>query len=148
MCDYSLHGVNSRPAKANDRLVTTQFWNTTTSGFSEVGTPAVAVCLLPGTEVCFERDVERVLSGFQLVFFRKSKRTIPHKVARFRQVNVTDAHAHHDALEFADGTVVLVAKLLPGQFASVLQLPVDEQHVRSASAGAASKGAATSQEMR
>jgi hypothetical protein len=44
--------------------------------------------------------------------------------------------------------VVLVAKLLPGQFASVLQLPVDEQRVRSASTGAASKDAATSQERR
>jgi hypothetical protein len=127
MCDYSLHGVNSRPAKVNDRLVTTQFWNTTTSGFSEVGTPAIAVCLLPGTEVCFERDVERVPSGFQLMFFRKSKRAIPHKVARFRQVNMDNPCTHHDALEFPGGQIVLLTHLRPGQRATVLQLPVQQK---------------------
>jgi hypothetical protein len=51
-------------------LVTTQFWNTTTRGFSAVGEPRVAVCLLPGTEVAFEREVERQLTGFQLIFRR------------------------------------------------------------------------------
>jgi hypothetical protein len=30
---------------------------------------------------------------------------------------------HHDALEFTDGTVVPLTKLLPGQHATVLQLP-------------------------
>ena len=59
MCDYSLHGVHSRPAKVNDRLVTTQFRNTITSGFSEIGKSHVAVCLLPGTEICFDQEVER-----------------------------------------------------------------------------------------
>ena len=66
MCDYSLHGVAARPAKVGDKLVTTHFWNTTTRGFSAVGEPRVAVCLLPGTEVVFEREVERQLTGFQL----------------------------------------------------------------------------------
>jgi hypothetical protein len=51
MCDYSLHGVAARPAKIGDKWVTTHFWNTTTRGFSAVGEPRVAVCLLPGTEV-------------------------------------------------------------------------------------------------
>ena len=32
-------------------------------------------------------------------------------------------HVHHDALEFADGTVVLLSRLVPGQRVSVLQLP-------------------------
>src|SRR4051794_24067243 len=45
MCDYSLHGVSSRPAKAGDKLVTTQFWNTSTRGFSAADEPRVAVCL-------------------------------------------------------------------------------------------------------
>ena len=53
MCDYSLHGVSSRPAKVGDKLVTTQFWNTSTRGFSAADEPRVAVCLLPGTEVAF-----------------------------------------------------------------------------------------------
>ena len=67
MCDYSLHGVAARPAKIGDKLVTTQFWNTTTRGFSAVDEQRVAVCLLPGTEVAFENKVERHLTGFQLV---------------------------------------------------------------------------------
>jgi hypothetical protein len=66
MCDYSLHGVSSRPAKVGDKLVTTQFWNTSTLGFSAADEPRVAVCLLPGTEVAFENKIERHLTGFQL----------------------------------------------------------------------------------
>ena len=46
--------------------------------------------------------------------------------ARFRQVNAEIPHVHHDALEFADGSVVLVAKLLPGQIATILQLPIEQ----------------------
>src|ERR1700741_1278379 len=42
MCDYSLHGVPSRPASVGDRLVTRQFWNTTTRGFAAVNDPNVA----------------------------------------------------------------------------------------------------------
>jgi hypothetical protein len=58
MCDYSLHNVASRPAKVGDRLVTTKF-DFLTRGFAAIGEPNVAVCLLPGTEVAFESEVER-----------------------------------------------------------------------------------------
>ena len=58
MCDYSLHNVRSRPAKVEDKLVSTTFCNSITRGFAAVGEPNVAVCLLPGTEVAFENDVE------------------------------------------------------------------------------------------
>jgi hypothetical protein len=121
MCDYSLHGVAARPAKVGDKLVTTHFWNTTTRGFSAVGEPRVAVCLLPGTEVVFEREVERQLTGFQLIF----RRTAPlcHQVARFRQVNMNNPCTHHDALEFPDGQIILLTHLRAGQRATVLQLP-------------------------
>jgi hypothetical protein len=34
-------------------------------------------------------------------------------------------NTHHDALEFADGRVVLLAHLHSGQHATVLQLPVN-----------------------
>jgi hypothetical protein len=123
MCDYSLHTVASRPAKIGDQLVTTEFWNTTTRGFSAVGEPKVAVCLLPGTEVAFESEVQRTATGFQLRFFKRELEHIRHKVARFRQVNLDNPHTHHDALEFPDGQVVLLTHLRPGQHASVLQLP-------------------------
>ena len=121
MCDYSLHGVAARPAKVGDKLVTTDFRNTTTRGFSAVGEPRVAVCLLPGTEVVFERAVERQLTGFQLIFRRTSP--LRHQVARFRQVNVDNPCTHHDALEFPDGQVVLLTHLRANQRATVLQLP-------------------------
>ena len=124
MCDYSLHGVTSRPAKVGDELVTTEFWNTTTRGFSPVGEPKVAVCLLPGTEVAFEKEVEREVAGFQLGLFRREPEHIRHTVARFRQVNLDNPHTHHDAIEFPDGQIVLLTHLHVGQRASVLQLPV------------------------
>ncbi len=58
MCDYSLHHVATRPAKTEDKLVTTKFTNSITRGFAAVDEPHVAVCLLPGTEVAFDDNVE------------------------------------------------------------------------------------------
>jgi hypothetical protein len=120
MCDYSLHGVRSRPAKVEDRLMTTEFWNTTTRGFCAVDEPRVAVCLLPGTEVAFDEEVKRIPTGFQLIF---RKKPIVHRVARFRRIDVDNPCTHHDALEFPDGQVVLLTHLREGQRATVLQLP-------------------------
>jgi hypothetical protein len=118
MCDYSLHLVASRPAKVGDNLVTTDFAKSITRGFIAIGEPEVAVCLLPGTELAFEDDVQydRALSLF-------GKVRVNHKVARFRQVNMNDPHVHHDALEFPDGRIVKVTRLVAGQTATVLQLP-------------------------
>src|SRR5579864_4899753 len=123
MCDYSLHAVASRPAKVGDKLITTEFWNCTTGGFSAVGEPNVAVCLLPGTEVVFESEVERKITGFRLSFFKREPEHIRHTVARFRQVNLDNPHTHHDAIEFPDGQIVLLTHLRVGQHATVLQLP-------------------------
>jgi len=118
MCDYSLHLVASRPAKVGDKLVATPFGNSITRGFAAVGQPNVAVCLLPGTELAFNDDVQ-YMRAFRLF----GKVRINHKVARFRQVNMTDPHVHHDALEFPDGQIVKVTRLVAGQTAIVLQLP-------------------------
>jgi hypothetical protein len=123
MCDYSLHGVASRPAKVGDRLVSTDFRNTLTRGFAAVGEPDVAVCLMPGTELAFEAEVERHYAWLQTLFFRKDRWTFPHKVGRFRQINVDNPATHHDSIEFPDGRVVLLTRLRPGQYATVLQLP-------------------------
>ena len=57
MCDYSLDLVASRAAKVGDELVTTKFNNSITRGFAAIGEPNLAVCLLPGTEVAFEKEV-------------------------------------------------------------------------------------------
>ena len=122
MCDYSLHLVASRPAKVGDKLVTTDFTRSITRGFSAVGEPDVAVCLLPGTEIAFEDDVQ-----YDRAFSLFGKARVEHRVARFRQVNMDDPHVHHDALEFPGGQIVMVTRLMPGQRASVLQLPVTGQ---------------------
>ena len=134
MCDYSLHSVASRPAKVGDKLVVTDFAKSITRGFAAVGEPDVAVCLLPGTEVAFEDAVRyhRARSLF-------GKARVDHKVARFRQVNMHDPHVHHDALEFPDGQIVLVTRLVAGQRATVLQLPAQ---VRTASETESQKRAA------
>jgi hypothetical protein len=36
-------------------------------------------------------------------------------------------HVHHDALEFPDGKMVLLTRLIEGQHATVLQLPASPQ---------------------
>src|SRR5881398_3155744 len=114
MCDYSLYGVASRPAKVGDKLVSTKF--TISGGFSAVGEPNVAVCLLPGTEIAFERNVE-----CEPAFPILPKKKIGSKLARFRQINLDQPAMHHDALEFPDGQIVLVTRLCEGQRATVLQ---------------------------
>jgi hypothetical protein len=118
MCDYSLHLVASRPAKVGDKLVATDFARSITRGFSAVGEPDVAVCLLPGTEIAFDEEVQ-----YDRAFSLFGKARVEHKVARFRQVNMDDPHVHHDALEFPGGQIVMVTRLMSGQRATVLQLP-------------------------
>ena len=58
MCDYSLEHLASRPAKVGDKLVTTRFKHSLTGGFCAIGEPDIAVCLRPGTEMAFEREIE------------------------------------------------------------------------------------------
>src|SRR5215467_5425305 len=57
MCDYSLHSVRTRPAKVGEKLVTHDF-RTGTRGFAAPEDCSVAVCILPGTELAFERPVK------------------------------------------------------------------------------------------
>ena len=127
MCDYSPDLVASRPAKVGDKLVTTKFENSMTRGFAAIGEPKEAVCLLPGTEVAFEKEVkyERFFALFPSMKFGK----LGKKVARFRQINMGKPSVHHDALEFPDGETVLLTRLSEGQHATVLQLPASPRPV-------------------
>jgi hypothetical protein len=52
-----------------------------------------------------------------------STKVINHKTAVFREINQGWEWAHHDALEFPDGEIVLLTLLKEGQQATVLQLP-------------------------
>jgi hypothetical protein len=139
MCDYSLHYVVSRPAKVGDELVTTKFRESITRGFSAVGEPNVAVCLLPGTEIAFAKEAEhrnplvryflKVLGDYQP----------SGKVARFRQINSDNPQTHHDALEFPDGKTVLLTLLRPGRRATVLQLPARPYSSQEAELGSSNE---------
>src|SRR5215475_7726004 len=117
MYDYSLHHVMSRPAAVGDKLVSTTFPGTITRGFAPEGDPNTAACLLPGTEIAFDDEIRYYE---EVTHFPTRKGG---KVARFRQIDLDNAYAHHDALEFPDGQIVLVTRLCEGKHANVLQLP-------------------------
>src|ERR1700720_83151 len=120
MCDYSLHSLKSRPAKVGDKLTTRDF-GTGTRGFAASENPSVAVCVLPGTELAFASEVKRLPA--RLWPWHGS--AIGHQTAIFRQINKDRIAAHHDALEFPDGEIVLLTFLAEGQRATVLQLPAE-----------------------
>jgi len=118
MCDFSLQSARSRPAKVGDKLVT-RYFGTGTRGFAAADDPGLAVCVMPGTELAFADEVACLSAG---LLGWKTK-TINHQTAIFRQVNKDKVAAHHDALEFPDGRIVLLTRLCEGQAAAVLQLP-------------------------
>jgi hypothetical protein len=123
MCDYSLDNVVSRPARVGDKLISTSFLTSCTRGFAAVDERNVAVCLLPGTELAFKENIKcDAAYGF-------SYKRLPHKVARFKQVNKDQPNVHHDALELPDGQIVLVTKLAGGQHATVLQMPTSPREI-------------------
>ena len=115
MCDYSLHHVKARPAKVGDKLIARDF-GLGTRGFAASEDANVAVCVLPGTELCFAVEV---------TFASWHERVIKYRTAIFRQINKGTAAAHHDALEFPDGEIMLLTLLCEGQQATVLQLPAE-----------------------
>jgi hypothetical protein len=117
MCDYSLHAVATRPAVVGEKLVTTTFRGTSTRGFASESDLSVAVCMLPGTELAFENDVRYDNRWIWT-------RTINSRVGKFGKIDPHIPERHHDAIEFPDGSYVLVTQLVEGQRATVLQLPV------------------------
>jgi hypothetical protein len=119
MCDFSLHSVTSRPAKVGDKLTTRDF-GTGTRGFAASEDKEVAVCLLPGTELAFTKPVK--YGPAILLSWRRWQR-LDQRTAIFRQINKERPSVHHDALEFPEGQIVLLTRLVEGQEAIVLQLP-------------------------
>ena len=117
MCDYSLQAIASRPAKVGETLITTTFRGTSTRGFASENELAVAVCMLPGTELAFAHDVK---FDNRWIWTR----TLDWRVGKFNQIAPDAPDRHHDAIEFPDGSRVLVTQLCEGQHVTVLQLPV------------------------
>jgi hypothetical protein len=116
MCDYSLHAVASRSATIGDRLVTTSFVGTYARGFGAAD--ECSVCLDSGTELAFDEEVDWDMP-FKMFRRKRSLRGL----VRFCQIKLGKRLAHHDAIEFPNGTVVLITCLCEGQKATVLQLP-------------------------
>ncbi len=125
MCDYSLQSVKTRKAAVDDRLQVIDF-GTGTKGFTDPGSDPVervAVCVLPGTEIAFDAPVTIFVALNEQFVYNKAPKQTEHTLARFRQINREASHMHHDALEFPDGTIVLLTDIHPFQTAKVLQLP-------------------------
>ena len=120
MCDYSLHAVASRPAEVGETLITTTFRGTSTRGFASESEPEVAVCMLPGTELAFTKNVRY---DNRWIWTRE----INFRVGKFAVADQRVPDRHHDTIEFPDGSRVLVTLLCEGQHVSVLQLPVVHQ---------------------
>ena len=125
MCDYSLHAVATRPARVGETLITTTFRGTSTRGFASESEPAVAVCMLPGTELAFAQNVKYDNRWIW-------SRAINFRVGKFGVIDPNAPHRHHDAIEFPDGSHVLVTQLCEGQRATVLQLPVTDRVIEHA----------------
>ena len=133
MCDYSLHAVSTRPAVVGETLITTTFRGTSTRGFASERDPAVAVCMLPGTELAFADDVRYDNRWIWT-------RTTDWRVGKFNQIDPELHDRHHDAIEFPDGSHLLVTQLCEGQRATVLQLPVTQASSERAKAAEAPAG--------
>ena len=107
-----------------DKLITRDF-GTGTRGFAASENPNVAVCVLRGTELAFAHEVKRLPARL----WPRNDNVIKHKTAIFRQINKDKVVAHHDALEFPDGQIVLLTSLSERQLATVLQLPAEPKTV-------------------
>jgi hypothetical protein len=81
--------------------VSTRFMNGGTVGFASPAERGVAVCLLPGTELAFEKKVR-----YRGAWFKSH--TVNFNVAKFCKLAPEDPFQHHDALAFPDGSTVLV----------------------------------------
>jgi hypothetical protein len=90
MCEYSLHFLDSRPAKVGDKLVIAKSPHSITRYFCAVAEPSVAVCLQPGTELVFDDNVryKRALSILPKI-------KLNGKTALFRQINLLPMFGGH-----------------------------------------------------
>src|SRR5207302_11032635 len=134
-CDYSWHALATRPAEVGETLIATTFRGTSTRGFASEKNPTVAVCIRPGTDLGFAEDVRYDNRWIWT-------KAINFRVGKFGAIDPDVPHRHHDAIEFPDGSNVLVTQLCEGQRVTVLQLPVAHQVTEHAQA-AADRPAAT-----
>jgi hypothetical protein len=122
--------MKTRDAKVGDKLATTHFPVSWARGFAAVDEKGkvdvdCAVCLKVGTEIAFDEPIRGDDGWSQEEGYQASPQG--HKVARFTKLNLDRVDIHHDAIEFPDGTSILISSLKSGQRATVLQLPAEKQ---------------------
>src|SRR5262249_15695684 len=116
-------GLTVAPGRARigDKLVATKFPNSITRGFGAVDEPHVAVCLLPGTEIAFDQNVECEPSfGIGILPHKK----IGQRLARFRQINMDNARDPSRRVGIPGRAGSAAHAPLRGPGATVLQLPI------------------------
>jgi len=122
MCDYSLEMIASRPAVVGDKLIVNRF-KTATTGFASPSDPETAVCVLPGTEIAFDANItERPFYAYSECGVAEAK-THEYSVGVFTQIDTEVSFRHHDAFKLPNDVCVRLNDMVPGQTATVLQLP-------------------------
>jgi len=79
--------------------------------------------MLPGTELAFASNVK-----YQSPWLWP--KVIESRVGKFSVLDPQVPQRHHDAIEFPDGSRVLVTQLMPGQRVTVLQLPLTSYNAK------------------
>lgn len=142
MCDYSLEAVRSRPATVGEKVVLSTFRNTISRGFASPADPGMAVCLIPGQSAVVFDKPPRVNKSAVLGTPPTELGTVEmSQMASFIQVDLRHPFKHHDALRFADGSIVKVSTLPIGLEATVIA--VTEGAVKKLLADAAAAVAKT-----
>ena len=125
MCDYSLESVQSRPAKVGDRL-TTRLFRLRPVGFLRPKTSMLQFAYCPAQNCPSQTRLNGYVCGRGTPALSSTR---PRSFARSIRAS---PRAHHDALEFPDGQIVLLTLLQEGQQATVLQLPATLERAKAA----------------
>jgi hypothetical protein len=118
MGEMGRHTIEFRRVEPGDQVILTTFGRSEARGFAAGGAPDVAVCLPPGTEVRFNEPIACETAAGLVPDIPAGE-----QVAWIRQVSVDIPCIHHDALELADGRVVMFTQLREGQQATVVRMP-------------------------
>jgi hypothetical protein len=137
MCDYSLHGIKNRLAEEGETLVVHRFFSgskgltspeylkqsekqhgliATLKGMTAAPPDECAVCIPDGAKLW--------IHSIQPAF-RKTHRLYGNEVATFRQLSA-ETSTYRDAIEFSDGSRLLLQDLQEGQSVRVLAMSSEE----------------------
>jgi hypothetical protein len=115
MCDYSMHAIKNRKAVVGDKIKTSIFNGHSSPGIESCapGEAMMAICLIPGTGIEFDRPVTYRKNGYAMM-------VSDYRTAKY--VHIPNA-SYSDHLKFPDGSLILIAYLAPGQTGTVAYVP-------------------------